>query len=186
MSKKLLPVKIFHDFADRAERLEFAYMLTGSLAMMHYNYYRMTADIDVIVELKYEDADRIIKNFEPDYYVPHNRVRDALAREFMFNIIHQETAFKIDCVVKKSNQYQLSSFERRQKIDFHGKEIFIITLEDLIISKLSWAKESLSEKQFSDVQNLLQNDYDIEYVTSWANKLGIFHLYEKCLQANKI
>jgi hypothetical protein len=182
MSKELLPVRILHDFADRAERLGVAYMLTGSLAMMQYNYYRMTADIDIIVELKYEDAERVINAFEPDYYVPHNRVKDAILRQSMFNVIHQETAYKIDMVVKKSTEYQLKSFERRSKIDFYGKDIYIITLEDLIVSKLSWAKDSLSEKQFNDIQNMLQNEYDVEYVTNWVNTLGIFHLYEKCLK----
>ena len=183
MSKELLPVKIVHDFASRAERLDFAYMLTGSLAMMHYGYYRMTADIDIVIELKYQDADKLINAFEPDYYVPHGRVRDAIARKFMFNVIHQETAFKIDLVVKKTSEFQEEAFQRRQKIDFYGQEIYIITLEDLIISKLSWAKESLSEKQFTDVENLLQNQYDVEYVANWTNKLGIYHLYEKCLNA---
>lgn len=182
MSKELLPVKIVHDFADRIEPLGIEYMLTGSLAMMQYNYYRMTADIDIVIELKYQDANQIINAFEPDYYVPHGRVRDAIARKFMFNVIHQETAFKIDLVIKKTNEYQQNVFERRQKIEFYGKEIYIITLEDLIISKLNWAKESLSEKQFTDVENLLQNKYDIEYVENWTKKLGVSHLYEKCLK----
>lgn len=182
MSKELLPVKIVHDFVDRVEPLGIEYMLTGSLAMMQYGYYRMTADIDIVIELKYEDANRIINAFEPDYYVPHGSVRDAIARKRMFNVIHQETAFKIDLVIKKTSEFQQNAFEQRQKIDFYGKEIYIITLEDLIISKLSWAKDSLSEKQFSDVQNLLQNEYDVEYVSDWTNKLRISHLYAKCLK----
>ena len=101
MSKDLIPVKIVHDFAERVEPLEIDYMLTDSLAMMQYNVYRMTADIDIVIELKREDTERIINAFEPDYYVPHGRVRDAVARKFMFNVIHQETAFKIDLVIKK-------------------------------------------------------------------------------------
>jgi hypothetical protein len=183
MSKQLIPVQIVHDFADRIEPLGIEYMLTGSLAMMQYNFYRMTADIDIVIELKHEDANQIINAFEPDYYVPHGRLRDAIARKFMFNVIHQETAFKIDLVIKKTNEFQQNAFERRQKKDFYGKEIYIITLEDLIISKLNWAKDSLSEKQFTDVENLLQNEYDIEYVKTWTTKLGVFHLYEKCLKA---
>lgn len=182
MSKELLPVKIVHDFVERIEPLDIEYMLTGSLAMMFYGYYRMTADIDIVIELKHEDADRIINILEPDYYVPHGRVRDAIARKFMFNVIHQETAFKIDLVIKKINDFQQTTFERKQKKEFYGKDIFVITLEDLIISKLNWAKESLSEKQFTDVENLLQNKYDIEYIENWTKKLGISHLYEKCLK----
>ena len=183
MSKELVPVKIVHDFAERIKPLGIKYMLTGSLAMMNYNFYRMTADIDIVVELKIDDANKIINAFEPDYYVPRGRVRDAIARNFMFNVIHQETAFKIDLVIKKKTEFQRNAFERRKEIDFFGKNIYIITLEDLIISKLNWAKESLSEKQFNDVENLLQNEYDIDYVENWTDKLGVSHLYEKCLKA---
>jgi hypothetical protein len=183
MSKELIPVKIVHDFAERIEPLGIEYMLTGSLAMMQYGVYRMTADIDIVIELKGADANQLINAFEPEYYVPHNRVRDAIARKFMFNVIHQETAFKIDLVIKKTGEYQQIAFERRQKKDFYGKEIYIIALEDLIISKLNWAKDTLSEKQFTDVENLLQNEYGRHYVTEWTRKLGVFHLYEKCLKA---
>ncbi len=182
MSSELIPVQIVHDFAKRIEPLGLDYMLTGSLAMMQYGVYRMTADIDIVIELKPEDASRIISAFEPDYYVPHGRVHDAIYRKFMFNVIHQATAFKIDMVVKKTTDFQLNAFERRQKIDFFGTGIYIITLEDLILSKLNWAKDSLSEKQLTDVENLLQNEFDADYVKDWATKLGISELYEKCLR----
>ncbi len=185
MSKELIPVKIVHDFADRVEPLGFEYMLTGSMAMMLYNYYRMTADIDVVIELQDNDAAKIIDAFEPDYYVPHGSVRDAIARKFMFNVIHQETAFKIDLVIKKSDEFQQNAFNRRQKKDLYGKEIYVITLEDLIISKLLWSKDSRSEKQFDDVENLLQNDFDVEYTKFWTTKLGLDDLFNERRNANK-
>ncbi len=185
MSKELIPVKIVHDFAERIEPLGFEYMLTGSMAMMLYNYYRMTAHIDVVIELQDKDATKIINAFEPDYYVPHGRVRDAIARKFMFNVIHQETAFKIDLVIKKSGDFHQNAFDRRQKKDLYGKEIDVISLEDLIISKLLWAKDSRSEKQLTDVENLLQNDFDAKYTEFWINKLGLNDLFDQCRNANK-
>lgn len=185
MSKELLPVKIVHDFVGRIEPLGIEYMLTGSAAMLLYNFYRMTADIDVVVELQYEDANRIINAFEPDYYVPRGRVRDAIARKFIFNVIHQETAFKIDLVVKKTDEFQLNAFERRRRIDFYGKEICVISLEDLIISKLLWATDSRSEKQLTDVENLLQNDMDAQYMKTWVEKLGLEDLFNQCQNAVK-
>ncbi len=186
MSKDYVSVKIVHDFAERVEMLGIEYMLSGSAAMMLYNFYRMTADIDVVIELKYEDADRIIKTFEPDYYVPHGRVRDAISRQFMFNVIHQETAFKIDFIVKKTDEFQLNAFARRTQKDFYGKKISIISLEDLILSKLLWAKKSLSEKQLTDVENLLQNDCDDNYLNQWSEKLALSALLEKCRSAIKL
>ena len=178
--KNYLPIQILHDFAARMEKLDIAYMLTGSMAMMSYSVYRFTADVDVVLELKSEDAKRIIGVFEPDYYVPHSAVSRAIFLEKMFNVIHQETAFKIDCVVKKSNAFQKNAFARRSRTDFYGREIWIITKEDLIISKLLWAKDSLSEKQLTDVKNLIRTDFDVDYVESWTNELSIYKLFAQC------
>lgn len=180
-TKNLLPIKILHDFAGRMETLGIAYMLTGSMAMMRYSVYRFTADADVILELKSSDAEKIIKVLEPDYYVPHTAVSRAISAERMFNVIHQETAFKIDCVLKKSTEFQRNTFERREKTDFYGKEIWIISRDDLIISKLWWAKDSVSEKQLTDVKNLMRNGFDIEYIKKWTQQLKLEDLFEKCL-----
>jgi len=127
-----------------------------------------------------EDAKRIINAFEPDYYVPHSVVNRAIFSESMFNIIHQETAFKIDCVIKKSTDFQKNAFGRRERTDFYGREIWIISKEDLIISKLLWAKDSLSEKQLTDVKNLARSGYDTDYVEKLTNELGVYELLSQC------
>ncbi len=54
--KNLLPIRILHDVADKIEYLGINYMLTGSMAMMRYSVYRMTADVDVILEVESKDA----------------------------------------------------------------------------------------------------------------------------------
>jgi hypothetical protein len=181
MDTNLLPIRILHDFVDRMEKLEIGYMLTGSMAMMNYSVYRMTADVDVIVEFTSADKERIIEMLEPDYYIPHKSMSRAISTKHMFNVIHIETAFKIDCVVKKTSEFQLNAFNRRQQADFFGKDIWIITQDDLIISKLWWAKDSNSEKQLTDVKNLMRNDFDAEYISRWTKELRAFHLFEKCL-----
>lgn len=178
--KYYLPTRILHDFTARMEALGIAYMLTGSVAMMKYSVYRYTADIDVILELESPDAKRIIEALEPDYYVPHTAVSRAISAKRMFNVIHHETAFKIDCVVRKSGDFQRQAFARREKSDFYGREIWIITKEDLIISKLWWAKDSLSEKQLTDVKNLMRAGFDVEYVEKWTLHLGVDGLFRQC------
>ena len=177
----LLPIRIFHDFAGRLERLNIPYMLTGSMAMFQYSNYRMTADIDIVMELKARHAQLLIGNLEPDYVIPHNSMMRAIASERMFNVIHQETAFKVDCVMRKSTPFQKMAFERRQTVDFHGKEVSIITLEDLIISKLLWAADSKSDKQLTDIKNLMRNQFDVSYIESWTGKLGLRETYDECL-----
>ena len=173
---------VLKDVTERFDRLSIPYMLTGSMAMSRYAMMRMTNDIDIVMELKYSDAQRIIDTFEPDYYVPHGRVSDAISRKFMFNILHQKSLVKVDCVVRKDTAFQKAAFSNRRKIDFSGFDVWVIGKEDLILSKLSWANESRSEMQMRDVASIIRNDYDQEYVNSWAKKLGLEDILAECVK----
>lgn len=165
---------VLRDFTERLEKLGIDYMLTGSMALVNYAVMRMTADIDIVMQLSSKDGENIIREFEPDFYIPHNRIRDSIARKFMFNLLHLEKLVKIDCVVRKDNEFQREAFSRRKKIKFADDfDVWIISREDLILSKLNWAKDSKSEMQLRDVASILRNGYDKNYVEEWARKLGI-------------
>ncbi|KAK0039418.1 hypothetical protein Bpfe_031171 [Biomphalaria pfeifferi] len=143
---------------------------------------RMTNDIDIVMELSYSDADRLIKEFGRDFYIPQGRVRDAVTRKFMFNLLHQETLVKIDCVMRKEDEFQKTAFSNRRRIIFTDFDIWTISRDDLILSKLNWAKISRSEMQMRDVAGIVRNGYDKEYVEKWAEKLGVTDLLEECLK----
>jgi hypothetical protein len=56
-----------------------------------------------------------------------------------------------------------------------------VSKEDLIISKLWWAKDSHSEVQLIDVKNLLATGYDARYIERWTRALGLNGLLQECL-----
>jgi hypothetical protein len=60
-------------------------------------------------------------------------------------------------------------------------EVWIIGKEDLILSKLKWAKAGGSERQLIDVASILRNGYDEEYVEAWARELGLTELLNESL-----
>lgn len=62
-----VPVRVLHDITARFDAIEIPYMVRGSMALFHYAIYRMTADIDVVVEMKGRHAQLLIENLEPDY-----------------------------------------------------------------------------------------------------------------------
>jgi hypothetical protein len=57
-----------------------------------------------------------------------------------------------------------------------------VSKEDLIISKLFWAKDSHSELQLGDVRNLLATGYDFAYLRRWTRELRLDTLLEECLE----
>lgn len=99
----------------------------------------------------------------------------------MFNMIHNALVVKVDCVVRKETDYRREEFARRRAVSIAGRQVFIVSPEDLILSKLDWAKESRSQVQLDDVRNLLRSvqDLDTAYLTRWANRLGLSSLYRE-------
>src|SRR5438105_14247617 len=96
---------IVRDVSQRLDRAGIAYMLTGSMAMNYYAQPRMTRDIDVVVEFAPEKIDKVSELFRPEYYVSEESMRESLAHESIFNLIHQESVIKVDCIVRKSSEY---------------------------------------------------------------------------------
>ena len=155
-------------------------MLTGSLAMSFYAVPRMTRDIDLVVDLNRQDVDRVWSLFHQDYYVSREAVASALAGEGMFNLIHQESVIKVDCIVRKRAPYRLAEFHRRQRARIAEDELWVVSKEDLILSKLAWAKDSRSETQLGDVRRLLASGSDDGYLNRWGAELGVTELLEEC------
>ena len=53
--------------------------------------------------------------------------------------------------------------------------------EDLILSKLAWAKPTRSEFQLRDVRTLLESGADVDYLRQWADGLSVAELLEELL-----
>jgi hypothetical protein len=52
-------------------------------------------------------------------------------------------------------------------------ELWIVSPEDLVLSKLEWARDSGSELQMRDVRHLLKATLDQGYLRQWAVKLSL-------------
>lgn len=175
-------IDIVRDLSNRFGQAEIPYMLTGSMAMNYYAQPRMTRDIDVVIAIGPADVDRIAALFRPDYYVNEESIRESIAQESIFNLIHEESVIKVDCIIRKKSDYRRKEFERRQQLSLNNFSTFIVSKEDLIISKLWWARESHSEIQLGDVRNLLGTGYDSAYLRRWTGELGLDTLLKECLE----
>ena len=171
---------IVRDVSRRLEQGGLAYMLTGSMAMNYYAQPRMTRDIDIVVALTPEDADKVVRLFTPDYYASREAISSSIAHESLFNLIHQESVIKVACIVRKNTPYRRAEFERRQRITIEDFSTWIASKEDLIISKLWWAKDSHSEQQLRDVKNLAGTGCDADYIARWTRELDLHSLWLEC------
>ena len=151
MSEELEILKIV---SRRLKEAGIPYMITGSIAANFYAMPRMTRDIDIVIEVKTEDVDCLLALFKDDFYIDRDTVVEALSQRGIFNIIHNEYVIKIDFIVRKDSPYRELEFTRRREINVEGVGIWMVSPEDLILSKLVWAEDRLSEMQLGDVRNI--------------------------------
>jgi hypothetical protein len=170
---------IVRDVSVRLDGAGIGYMLTGSMAMNYYAQPRMTRDIDLVVALRPTDAARIVQLFSTDYYVSREAVDSSITHQSLFNLIHNESVIKVDCIIRKQSAYRLEEFNRRQRITIEDFETWIVSKEDLILSKLFWAKDSHSELQLRDVKNLISTGCDRAFIQRWTQELEVANLWEE-------
>jgi hypothetical protein len=170
---------IVRDVSKRLDMADIGYMLTGSIAMNYYAEPRMTRDIDMVVALRPEDAGRVVQLFSPDYYISSEAVESSIRYQSLFNVIHRESVIKVDCIVRKFTDFRLNEFERRKRVTLRDFETWVVSKEDLILSKLFWAKDSHSEFQLRDIKNLAATGCDRDYIERWTDELGVAKLWRE-------
>lgn len=168
----------------RLESAGIRYMLTGSIAANFYTTPRMTRDIDIIIEVDKEDTERLFSLFSGDFYTDRDSIKKAIYNRGMFNIIHRPGIIKVDFIIRKDTEYRKVEFERRRGIEFEGLRMDVVSPEDLVLSKLDWARDSLSEIQIRDVKNLLNTvpDLDRPYIEKWVKELNLRKIYREAIK----
>lgn len=168
----------------RLESAGMPYMITGSIAANFYTTPRMTRDIDIVIEIGENNIEALFSLFSDDFYIDKDSIRNAICNKQIFNIIHKEGVVKIDFIIRKDKKYSKIEFSRKRSIVFEELKINVTSPEDLILSKLFWAKDTLSEMQIRDVRNLMKTvpDLDIRYIVNWIKELELEAIYRKVTQ----
>ncbi len=166
-------IDVLKDVSTKLEHADISFMLSGSFAMAYYSQPRMTRDLDFVVELNRASGALVYEVFKESYYISKEAIEEAILHESMFNLIHTQSIIKVDFIIRKNHEYRLAEFERRKKVAIADFTTYIVSIEDLIISKLIWMKDSHSELQKNDVKALLLETYDRVYLDDWISKLKL-------------
>jgi len=174
-------LSFFNKIVDVLNENNIPYMLSGSIAMGVYIVPRATRDFDFIIHLQPKDIDAFVSNFKDGYYCNINSIKDAVKHQSIFNIIDHASGYKADFVILKNDVFRQTEFTRRVEMEYFGKSVYLVTVEDLLISKLIWIQVLQSAVQIEDLKNLSElNTLDWDYINKWVKtlKLATFNLFK--------
>lgn len=177
--------QVLHKIIRILDRLEIDYFITGGFAVSVWGRPRATFDIDIVVELIDADINKLAEAVREIFkagYIDEDMMRVAIKYQKEFNFIDAETNIKVDFWIKKDDELSQQKFKRRRLEKIQGQNVYFISPEDLILSKLEWYQKTNSTRQLEDIESVFKisgDKLDMEYLKEWAKKLGVLKILNK-------
>ena len=160
------------------------WMITGSTASSFYGEPRATQDIDFVIDPIPSQLQAFLEALRGGFYVSSEEAGEALQARGMFNAIDLESGWKADLIVCPDRPFERNELARRRPARLFDVDVFVISPEGSIVSKLRWASASGSERQLRDAASVLagcSGELDLDYVRREAEAAGVSALLRKIL-----
>jgi predicted nucleotidyltransferase len=144
------------------------YIIIGGIAASTIGEPRVTADVDVDIEINKEDVpDFLNKAKKAGFKVPLKKCIESVKRMGVFQISFGD--YHIDFIIA-STELEKEVFERAKTLKLYGIKAFFPSSEDLILLKIIPGRD----KDLLDVKSIIlrhKGKLDTRYLKTWARKL---------------
>jgi hypothetical protein len=173
------------------QRAGIPYMVTGGLAAIIYGDPRLTNDVDVVVQLNPDDAERLAAAFAaPGWYVPPVEViREEAARvaHGHFNLLELDTSLRADVYCLGADPLGTWAMAHRQRIELSGGPVWIAPIEYVILQKLRYFREGGGDRHLRDIAAIRRISgalIDQPTLDAWVHRLGLTREWERAAAAS--
>ncbi len=177
------------DVARIFDALGVRWFLGGSLASSVHGIPRATLDADIVADLRPSHVKQFLLALGEHWYADEPAIREAISYRASFNLIHLNSAMKVDVFIPKLRRFEGGQFARAKRTPIAEQseiEIPVCSAEDIIAVKLEWFRlggES-SERQWGDIVGVLRihaHRIDLDLLRDSAAELGVSDLLSKAL-----
>lgn len=176
------PAAFLERLSKELEGAGIPWMITGSTASAFYGEPRATQDLDIVLDPAPQQFERLLAALHGGFYVSLDEARQALRERGMFNVIDLESGWKADLIICPDRAFNRLEMARRQRVRVLGLDVFVISPEGSILSKLEWAKLGGSERQLRDAASVIaacRASLDWTYLRQQADSIGVVDLLGK-------
>jgi hypothetical protein len=148
------------------------HMLVGAFSRNFYTFPRSTQDMDITVSLQAHSLRLLVEALGSDFALDEQVTFETNTGTFRDTLLHVGTGFKVELFHLSSDPHDQERFARRRAVLFDGQPTAIPTAEDVIVTKLRWARD----KDLADVRDVIavQGDaaLDWDYIHRWTAQHG--------------
>jgi hypothetical protein len=163
---------------DALDTANIPYMLTGSLASIHYGIVRSTKDADIVVNLAGKRIQDVVRQLDSSFVLDRQITFETVTGTTRHIVDVPSIPFRIEFFLLSSDPHDQERFQRRRKVNLlpMGRQVWLPTVEDVVIAKLCWAQRAARGKDRDDIRDVLAvqgaSALDWEYVYHWCDIHG--------------
>lgn len=112
-------------------------------------------------------------------------IKDAIKHKSEFNFIESDSGLKIDFWVSEKDISSPPEFKNKKLKKIDGQNVYFVSPEDLILSKLQWYQQTNSSRHLEDVDSIFKISgkiLDKKYLKKWSEKLGVLSILNKLIR----
>jgi hypothetical protein len=177
-------IRVIRKFVTAMDELGIPYYIGGSIASIVYGKARTTRDVDFVLTVREEDAQRLVHRLGPEFHIDLVAVERSISTGDCFNALELEAIFQADVFTPHRSPWIDEQFARRQKHQLGSVGAYLCSPEDVILNKLEWFRlgNEVSRLQWEDAVGVLtvqKNRLDEDYLDTWADQLGLSDLLSR-------
>ena len=162
-------------------------MVVGSLSSSFYGIPRSTKDIDIVIQLTAQVSIRDIANrLGPSFRLEPQASFETISSTHRYVIAALDLPFKIELFLLSGDPHDRERFRRRKPQAIYTRTAYLPTAEDVIITKLNWARSRPHGKNAEDVRSVLavrSEELDWNYIYGWCDQHGTRQLLDSIRQS---
>jgi hypothetical protein len=158
------------------------YMLVGSLSSNYYGVPRSTQDADFVVQLHDITITTLVGRLGRQFQLDPQLSFETIQATTRYVLKLVNNPFHIELFLLSDDAYDLERFNRRRQVRIFDRDVYIPTVEDVIITKLRWSQHGRRIKDWDDVRNVLAVQGEIldwNYIRQWCAHHGTIKLLDE-------
>jgi hypothetical protein len=164
------------------ESIGIPYVLVGSLASNTYGIVRATQDADFVIQPSPGQFPLLLSSLGATYEAdPQIQFETVTGTQKRF-VREKSTGFVLEFFQLSQDPHDQARFARRQKLDVVGRDAWVLTAEDVLVTKLNWLNRANRAKDLLDIRAVISvqaDNLDWPYIESWCDAHGSRPLLEK-------
>jgi len=160
------------------------YVLVGSFASNFWGAPRATQDVDLVVDFAGTSMRDLLAWLGPGFRLEPQQTFETVTGKRRHIVYVGDGAFTIEVFPVSEDAHDRERFHRRASVALLGRTTFVLSPEDVIVTKLRWAAALNRDKDLADVAGVVavrRDTIDWPYVRRWCGEHGTRHLLDEIL-----